>query len=287
MMTAEVVGSFVADCKLRGLSPKTLEGYNSHVRRLIQFSPKFPPKPELIQQFLASIKGAHNADSHYRTFHAVGGYAERRLRIPNFMRNVTRPRVPKQIMPTISNTDLNLLAAFLEKAPARNKAIIALFVDTAIRKGEAANLRREDILEDRIIVHGKTGYRVAPISEVTRELLSALPTHEDGFVFHGTGRCRNKRLASTGFYKVVKKYLSMVGYTGKQFGPQTLRRSFGRFHLKDGGDMQSLSLILGHKSIKTTADYYAPLLTEDVIQIHHKHTPGRVFQRGGKVNGCC
>lgn len=113
------------------------------------------------------------------------------------------------------------------------------------------------------------------MSEVTRELLLSLPTHEDGLVFHGA---KNRPLKSTGFYKVVKKYLSMVGYTGKQFGPQTLRRSFGRFHLKDGGDMQSLSLILGHKSIKTTADYYAPLLTEDVIQIHHKHTPGRVFE---------
>jgi integrase/recombinase XerD len=179
-------------------------------------------------------------------------------------------------MPTISDTELNLLSVFLEKAPARDKAILALFIDTAIRKGEAVNLKRKDILEDRIIIHGKTGYRVTPISEVTRDLLLSLPIHNDDCVFYGI---TNKPLLSTGFYKVVKKYLSMVGYSGRQFGPQTLRRSFGRFHLKDGGDMQSLSLILGHKSIKTTADYYAPLLTEDVIQIHKEHTPGRVFQR--------
>ena len=278
MQTAEVVASFMADCRLRGLSPKTLKGYDFHVKRLIQLSPKFPPKPESIQIFLSTVKGTHNADSHYRTYHALGNYAERRYGIPNFMRGVTRPRVPKTIMPTISNTDLNLLAVYLENAPPRDKAIIVLFIDTAIRSGEAVNLKRKDVGEDRLIIHGKTGYRVAPISEITRDLLLSLPSHEDDYIFHGTNKKKSKPLGSTGFYKIVKKYLSMVGYTGKQFGPQTLRRSFGRFHLKDGGDMQSLSLILGHKSIKTTADYYAPLLTEDVIQIHHKHTPGRVFE---------
>jgi len=278
MKTMEVVASFMADCRLRGLSPKTLRGYDYHVTQLIQLSPKFPPKPDIVQQFLADVKGPHNADSHYRTFNDVGNYAERRYGIPNFMCSVTRPRVPKQIMPTISGTELNLLAVYLEKAPPRDRAIVCLFIDTAIRSGEAVNLKRKDIGEDRIIIHGKTGYRIAPISEITRDLLLSLPIHEDGYVFHGTNKNKNKPLGSTGFYKLIKKYLTMVGYSGKQFGPQTLRRSFGRFHLKDGGDMQSLSLILGHKSIKTTADYYAPLLTEDVIEIHHKHSPGRVFE---------
>jgi integrase/recombinase XerD len=194
------------------------------------------------------------------------------------MRSVTRPRVSREIMPTISNTELNLLAAFLENAPPRDKAIITLLLDTAIRMGEAANLKRQDILEDQIIVHGKTGYRAVPISEFTRQLLLSLPAHEDGFVFHGTHRYRNKPLGSTGFYKVVKKYLSVVGHTGKQFGPQILRRSFGRFWLRDGGDLKTLSLILGHSNITTTANYYTPLMVDDIRELHHQHTPAMVFK---------
>lgn len=280
MKTMEVVASFMADCRLRGLSPKTLRGYDYHVKRLIQLSPQFPPKPETIQVFLSEVKGIHNADSYYRTYRALGNYAERRYKIPNFMKSVTRPRVPKQIMPTISSTELNLLATFLDNATPRDKAIMILFIDTAIRSGEACNLKRQDIKEDRIIIHGKTGYRVAPISEVTRDLLLSLPAHEDGYIFHGTFKYKNRPLGSTGFYKIVKKYLRKIGYSGdKQFGPQLLRRSFGVFHLKDGGDLKSLSLILGHSNITTTANYYTPLLTEDVIKIHHKHTPGRVFQK--------
>lgn len=276
--TQEVGYRFIEDCKLRELSPKTIVGYVSHIKALVRASSEFPPTPDMVQHLLASVKGGkHNADSHYRTYNALGNYAEREYGIPNFMHKVVRPRVPKQIMPTITNTELNQLAMVLNSAPSRDKAIIALFVDTAIRNGEAVNLKRKDILEDRIIITGKTGSRVAPLSPVTRELLLALPVYEDGYVFHGTDSHKNTPLGLTGLYKVVRKYLLKIGYQGKQFGSQTLRRSFGRFHLLDGGDMQSLSLILGHKNITTTANYYAPLLDEDVIKIHHQHTPGRVF----------
>ena len=281
MRTREVVASFMAHCTLRGLSTKTLEEYTRHTRRLEELSPEFPPKPSIVEEFLASVKGgAYNADAYYRTFRAIDNYAHNRFGLLNFMKSVTRPRIAKQIMPTISNLELNLLATFIQGASLRDKAVLCLFIDCAIRKGEASNLKRDDIKDDRIIVHGKTGYRVVPISPMTRDLLLSLPVHEDGYVFHGEdyGRYKNHRLASTGLYKIVKKYLKKAGYTGKQFGPQTLRRSFGVFHLKDGGDLKTLSLILGHSNITTTASYYTPLLTEDIIEIHHQHTPIKMFQ---------
>jgi len=274
MKTQEVVGSFMADCRLRGLSRKTLMGYDQHTKKLIELSRKFPPKPDVIQEFLATLT-LYNADAYYRTFRATDNYAHRRFKTKNFMKSVTRPHIPKQIMRTISEIDLNLLAIYLQNAPLRDRAVMCLFIDTAIRNGEACNLKRKDVLEDRIIIHGKTGYRVAPLSDVTKDLILSLPSYDDDYVFHGR---LGKPLGETGFYNIVKKYLRKIGYSGdKQFGPQLLRRSFGVFHLKDGGDLKSLSVILGHSNITTTANYYTPLLTEDVIEIHHKHTPGRVF----------
>jgi len=278
--TQEVGNSFMVNCEDRRLSPKTLEGYALHIRRLVQISPKFPPKPEAIRYLLASVKGGvHNVDSHWRTFHALGNFAKKKYRIPNFMEDVPRPKIPRQIMPTITEDELARLAMFLQKAPLRDKAIVALFIDTGIRKGEAVNLKRRDILEDRIIIHGKTGYREAPISPITRDFLLSLPVHKDGYVFHGTGRYKDNPLGLTGFYKIVKHYLLMASYSaGKQFGPQILRRSLGRFWLLSGGDSKSLSLVLGHTSEQTTIKYYAPLLANDVVQIHHKRTPGKVFE---------
>jgi len=272
--TQEIGDSFLADCRDRKLSDKTIGGYIPHIKKLIELSKEFPPGPKVLQGFLAS-KGAYNADAHYRTWHAVGNYAKRQYGIPNFMDKVIRPRIPKQIMPTISAKQLNRLAVLLRDAPAREKAILALLIDTAIRHGEAINLKRDNILEDRIIVQGKTGCRVAPLSPITREFLLALPVHEDGYVFHGR---RHKPLGHTGIWKIVRKYLRAAGYKGKQASPQILRRSFGVFHLNDGGDLKSLSLILGHSNITTTARCYTPLLEQDVIKLHHKHTPARVFE---------
>jgi integrase len=280
LRTQDICDSFLADCELRGLSPRTLEGYRHHINRLTEISLDYPPKLGVIQRFLASFDGKYNADSFYRTFHALSKYAHKQYRAPHFMRNVTRPRIHREIMPTISGVELELLAWRVRDAPARDKAIICLFVDCAIREGEASNLRRSDVKEDRMIVHGKTGQRMVPISQFTRNLLLSLPLHQDGYVFHGQEytKYQNERLRKTGFYHIVKKYLRAAGYAGeKSFGPQILRRSFGRFWLKDGGDMKSLSKILGHRSVKTTDDYYTPLLGSDMIEIHQKHSPGRAM----------
>jgi integrase/recombinase XerD len=281
MKTKEVIADFMADCRLRRLSPKTLGGYNCHTKRLIQISPQFPPKAEIIQKFLADVKGIYSADSHYRTFNALDNYAHKRFGTPNFMKSVTRPRVPKKIQPALTKLNLNLLAWRLQSASPRDKAIIAFFIDTACRSGEGCGLKRKDILDDRVVIHGKTGYRVAPLSPITKEMLLSLPIYEDGYVFHGMEGTRysNMPLGKTGFYKIVRKYLILSGYdAGRRFGAQTLRITHGVHHLKSGGNMRALQLIMGHKDIKTTADYYTPLLEEDVIEIHHKHTPIKVFE---------
>jgi len=102
---------------------------------------------------------------------------------------------------------------------------------------------------------------------------------KNGYVFHGTGKYKNFPLKETGIYKLVSKYIRLAGYLGdKQFGPQLIRRSFGRFWFKDGGDPKSLQLIYGHSSLITTLKYYAAFQAEDVQEIHKKHTPGRVFE---------
>lgn len=279
MRTKEVVSSFMADCKLRGLSQRTLEGYNHHLEQLIDLSHDYPPKPEIVQHFLANVKGGpHNADSYFRTFRAASRYAQKRFKTKNFMKSVTRPRIPKVIMPTLSQLELSLLATFLQDTSPRDRAIVCLFIDTAIRSGEAANLKRQDIQDTTIVVHGKAGYRVAPISAYVREMLLNLPIHEDGYIFHGEGRYHNHRLQKTGFYQVVRHYVKLSGYRGRQFGPQLLRRSFGKFWLVAGGDLKSLSRILGHTSVATTDKYYSPLAIEDVVQIHREHTPIKVFE---------
>lgn len=280
MKIQEVVDLFMADCKLRGLSDKTLETYNYQLENVcISLPGKFPPKPESIQVFLANIKGEYQRDSYHRTLKAICNYGIRRkyYKGDNPMLSVTRPRIHKKIPPIIDDTNLLIMPIYLTDL--RDKAIIALALDTAIRQGELLNLKRKDILEDRIIVQGKVGYRVVPLSKEVRELILAVPERSDGYIWSGKNRGnKSPRLGKAGLYEISKKYLLLSGYQGgRRFGLQTLRISFGVLYLRDGGDMKSLQLILGHKNIKTTADCYTPLRQQDIIEKHHAHSPGRVF----------
>jgi len=287
MKTQEVVSSFMADCKLRGLSDKTLETYNSQLNNFASAFPgKFPPKPEIIQVFIANLKGEYNRDSHYRTLKDMCNFAKRRklYKGENPMSSVTRPRIHKKISPIIDEITLLLLPLNLSDPKTsclRDKAIIGLALDTAIRQGELLNLKRKDILDDRIVISGKTGYGVVPLSKTVREFILALPERKDGYVWSGRnhGNGDPPRLGKSGLYKICKKYLLLSGYQGeRRFGLQTLRVSFGVLYLKDKGDMRSLQCILRHKNIQTTADYYTPYQQQDIVEKHHEHTPGRVFE---------
>jgi integrase len=283
LRTQEVIDSFMADCELRELSEKTRSEYRRHLEYLSIYCPQLPPrKLGIIQPALISVKGGvYNRHAHWRTFRRFANFSVDNYGIPNFMKGIGQPKRPNKPLPVLSETEINLLPWALETASPRDKAIIVLFLDTAIRQGEACALKREDMtqFEDRFAVYGKTGYRIVPISPITRELCLSLPVHEDGYLFHGTGRYKNTPLGKRGYYDIVSKYLKKIGWRFDKKGAHTLRRSHILHHLKSGGNAKSAQMIAGHADAATTLRYYAPYLTNDVIEQHNKYSPGRVFAK--------
>jgi len=283
LRTQEAIDSFMADCELRALSEKTRSEYRRHLKLLSTFCPQIPPRKEgIIQQVLIDVKGSvYNRHAHWRTYHAFAHYVEVHYKkIPNFMKGMGQPKLPDKILPVISETELGLLPWALETESDRNKAVIVTLLDTAIRQGELCTLKREDMTqyEDRIIVCGKTGYRFVPISQIAREMCLALPKHEDGYLFHGTGRYRNTPLGKRGIYDICRGVLEKIGWKYNKKGAHTFRRTHGLFHLLDGGNAKSAQMVLGHADASTTMKYYAPYLIKDVIEAHHKHSPIKVFE---------
>jgi integrase len=51
------------------------------------------------------------------------------------------------------------------------------------------------------------------------------------------------------------------------FGPHTLRHTFATRYLQSGGDIYTLSKILGHSSVKITEKVYAHLITADLLKL--------------------
>ena len=191
-------------------------------------------------------------------------------------RNNNRTGQVRRSLSVHKNAEYHLSRAQLQALIAsatntRDRALIGLFVDTGIRRFEAADLEGRDIdLDDAWLVarKGKGGrLRLLPLSDRLCDLLRPLVTRPpSGPLFHG----RDGLALST---RQINRIVAGVGNCAGIVNPNPryknvtchlLRHSFAR-HWKDaGGDIETLSRILGHASVKTTWDTYGTQSIEDI-----------------------
>jgi len=156
-------------------------------------------------------------------------------------------------------------------ASLRDRTLLTLLIDTGMRTGEAAGLRKQDIKSSTVKVSGKTGEREIPISEETRRLLLNLIEQDGGeHVFNG----HKGPLGRHGVYRIISAHMRKAGIDGPKLGGHRLRHAFGKGYLVNGGDLRSLQQIMGHTNISTTEKYVA-LTLNDTIKKHQQFTPLR------------
>jgi len=274
MNTTKAVQAFLAGCRARGLSPRTIVWYQYLLLAFANNYPELPDKPDSIEYFLGA-PGISDELRHgrFRALRAFYRWTSQRLQVPNPMIAITpqgvvkvilAPKRRKKLPRTLTLVEIGwLLLAPLSR---RDRNMIMLVLDSGIRIGELVGLDREDVAEQTIFVSGKTGQREVPISEQTRrDLLELQPS---GALFRGP----KGRLTTWGAYQAIRQALIRAGISGKKLGPHTLRHTFGRQYIIAGGNLISLQRILGHASISTTR-IYAELNLCDIIGQHHSFTP--------------
>ena len=85
------------------------------------------------------------------------------------MECVPAPQTRRKLPRTLTDEEMERL--FEAPKSKRDLALLAVLLDTGIRLGEAASLRRSSILTQRLVVTGKMGDRVIPVSAHVRDLL--------------------------------------------------------------------------------------------------------------------
>lgn len=267
MDTPEAVNAFLRSCQARGLSPRTLDWYRGILCRFAASVHEVPSLPDEVERFLAGVPGCDvTRYDYWKVARLFCRWCAKRYGVANPMTELPPPRVKKKRPHTLSVQELGCL--FLVARGKRDRALLTLLVDTGIRIGEALNLSREDIGDETIYVDGKTGPREVPLSAGTRAGLLEMVPH--GPLFWGA----KGRMTRSGAYNVVQKLFKGAGISGRKLGPHTLRHTFGRQYIVNGGDLVSLQRILGHSNIQTTR-IYAELDMRDVVRQHHKFSPLR------------
>jgi len=119
---------------------------------------------------------------------------------------------------------------------------------TGARSGEIRSIQAENIKDGYLLVTGKTGSRTVKISSQAGKIIQG---QDPIWSF-------SKDYVSHRFKQDVRK----LGIKDARF--HDLRRTFGLNLIKQGMSIYKVSKLLGHSSVRTTEQHYAPLLTVEI-----------------------
>lgn len=192
-----------------------------------------------------------------------------------------RLRKPKLSRSQTKDVKLDDLRALLNAArsakpfPQRDYAIILFLIDTACRVGGLVGLRLGDLdleKQQALVTEKGNKSRLVDFKEVTKaaliEWLAVRPAQTD-YVFCSR---RGGQLTGWGVDQLLSRLKESAGIKGRA-NPHSFRHAFAKLYLMDGGDLATLSDIMGHSDVMVTKQFYAVFARQDVKQKHDQHSP--------------
>jgi site-specific recombinase XerD len=186
------------------------------------------------------------------------------------------------VQPLCILSDSELNALYVAAETPRDRAILAVLTGAGLRVAELVALDVTDVLEDanggsRLFVSMGKGRRSreVPIQpEVTaaiRLYLAATGRRlgRPGPLFRAHDRAASKlhrdRLTARAVGQLVTRLAAAAGVVGKAVSPHCFRHSYAVRALRHGGNVVSVSKLLGHASITTTQRYVDHLATSELL----------------------
>lgn len=181
--------------------------------------------------------------------------------IDDFSRKLKLPKVHHREQQILDDEEIETLFGCFgnSETDTRNKCFIAYMLDCGLRRGELTkiNIGDVDIKNKTTIIKGKGGkQRFVPMGSMSSSLLSEyikLYRSNAGltsplFIDNNGDRCSDNLIK-----QLFKRLKDRSGI--KRLHPHLLRHTFATYYIADGGDLETLRLILGHANIQTTQRY--------------------------------
>lgn len=203
----------------------------------------------------SSVNGALRAVKSFYNFAIDSEFLE------DFSRQLKLPRVHKKEQLILDDDEIrDLLVCFNpgNLIDLRNKCFVVLMLDCGLRRGEIPRLNVGDVnlKNNTLLVRGKgSKQRIVPIGDSCANLLFSYTrircflSSDDPFFIDRCGyRCTDNLIKQV--FQDLKERSGI-----ERLHPHLLRHTFATYYLADGGDLETLRLILGHSNIQTTQMY--------------------------------
>lgn len=250
----------IEEMRLRGFSPTTQDQYVRKVRGFARYHGRCPtdmgePEIRAYAKYLREERGV-GAWTIINTLTALRFLYLHVLDRPDAIARVPRPKAPRRLPEVLNLEEVKRLFGAIDEP--RYRALIMLLYGTGLRVSEACRLRIEDIDAARGTLRVRLGKgqkdRVVALKPTLLEVLRAhwrLNLPSGPYLFVGkTGRPIRPDSVRT-----VIRLASARAAIAKRVTPHMLRHSFATHLLEQGTDIRVLQVILGHRSIHTTARY--------------------------------
>ncbi len=284
----------------RRVSRNTFWAYKRDVEQLIGFLGKEKldlnsAKVSDIKVFLKNLKEQGlKAKSIARKISSVKSlykYLEKRFNVENKAETLIIPKVESRLPVYLNDDEVDTLfkasSGDLSARGIRNQVIVYLLYSSGMRVSELVNLTIGQIHFDTGFVHlmGKGNKeRTVPLPSNIIELLryylnTVYPTltsrrnisKGNDYLFPFCSRKRIKPLSRQSVWGILKKMIAKAGIN-KNISPHSLRHSLATHLLKNGADLRSLQLLLGHERL-STVQVYTHLETSHLKEIYDKKHP--------------
>jgi integrase/recombinase XerD len=288
MKLSDAISSFLAYVlEERGLSLNTAEAYRRDLEKFLEFRGDVELSVITLEdidafaEFLSHQKYSQNTRS--RTFSALKSFCtfleieektklaissdiqipKKEVKLPEFL---TIEEVTKLLESPDTSTPKGL----------RDKAMLELLYATGVRVSELTNLKVQNIMLDEKIVRvvGKgSKERIIPFNDYTEKYLTIylyevrpklLKERGEDRVFLNL---RGTPISRISVWKILQEYAIKAGINKKIY-PHILRHTFATHMLKNGCDLRTLQIFLGHSSPMTTQIYTH--LDKDYLKKVHK-----------------
>ncbi len=282
----------------RGRSLKTISNYKRYIERFINFS-KIKKTNEITEErvrefrlYLNRQPGVKSNKQNKTTlkkrtqnYHLIA----LRMFLKWMLKRDIKSLAPDKIelaktssrqIDNIGKKELNRMI-HVSKKNLRNHAIIQLLFSTGLRVSELCSLNRDlDFSKDEFTIRGKgEKLRIVFLSNeakisIKNYLNNRTDMDEALFIQEGPNVVKLEeeniplRLTQRSVERIVKQIAIEAGIS-KRVTPHTIRHSFATDLLRNGADIRSVQIMLGHSNIATT-QIYTHVTNEQLKDIHKK-----------------